>query len=170
MCVWLKKHWEKTRVTSAIEGTRHVSLWNNVGVRDSCMPSDGFESKSHTVLRLGAAMIVVATTADIAFAGATKKVAKGLVQSPITSSTLAWEASPGFRGWMSPWPVMLRAHHSSVGCRQRTLLRDRIDNLGKKKRRWFADLKTNSLVLIYSLIKHLLNASVFAFFLVAMIR
>ena len=66
------------------------------------MPSDGFESKSHTVLRLGAAMIVVATTADIAFAGDTKKVAKGLVQSPITSSTLAWEASTGFRGWMSP--------------------------------------------------------------------
>lgn len=76
MRVWLKKHWEETRGTSAVEGTRHVSLWNNVGVRDSSMPSDGFEPKSHTVLRLGAAMIVVvATTADIAFAGATKKVA-----------------------------------------------------------------------------------------------
>lgn len=107
MCVWLKKHWEETRGTSAVGGTRHVSLWNNVGVRDSSMPSDGFEPKSHTVLRLGAAMIVVvATTADIAFAGATKKVAKGLVQSPVTSSTLAWEASPGFRGWMSPWPAI----------------------------------------------------------------
>lgn len=36
-----------------------------------------FEPKSHTVLRLGAAMVVVvATTADIAFAGATKKVAR----------------------------------------------------------------------------------------------
>lgn len=107
MCVWLNNHLEKTRATLEVEDTLHVSLWNNVGVRDSCMPSDGFEPKSHTVLRLGAAMIVVvATTADTAFAGATKKVAKGLVQQPIISSTLAWEASTGFRGWTSPWPAI----------------------------------------------------------------
>lgn len=107
MYIWLNKPWEKTQATIAIEDTPHVSLWNNVGVRDSYMPSDGFEPKSHTVLRLGAAMIVVvATTTDISFAGATKKVAKGLVQPPVISSTLAWEASTGFHGWMSPWPAI----------------------------------------------------------------
>lgn len=58
-------------------------------MRDSCALYDGFEPESHTALRLGAAAVVVATTADIAFVGATKKVAKGLVLSPILSSTLA---------------------------------------------------------------------------------
>lgn len=43
------------------------------------MLNDGLEPDCHTVLRLGAAAsVVVATMADTAFVGATKKVAKGL--------------------------------------------------------------------------------------------
>lgn len=91
-----------------------------------------FEPKSHTVLRLGAAMVVVvATTADIAFAGATKKVARATNHFQHTGL--------GSKHWV-PWmdvsmaSHLLCAHHSSVGCRQRTLLRDRIDNLEKEKK------------------------------------
>ena len=53
----------------------------------------GFGPESHTVLRFGAvATIVFAISPAVVVVGATKGVAKGLVQSSIISITPAWEA------------------------------------------------------------------------------
>lgn len=68
-------------------------MWNNLDVRDLCMLYDGFGPGSHTVLRFGTvATVAFAVSPDVAVVGATKRVARGLVQFPNISIALAWEA------------------------------------------------------------------------------
>lgn len=88
---------------------------------------DGFGQEFHTVFRFGASTIVVfATTADVVFVGASKKI-----QTPKLSSTLAWEPlGPKDRG-LHCHPL---ASYSSFWCGVQTknTLRDRTDNLAKR--------------------------------------
>lgn len=88
-------------------------------MRDLCILYDGFGPGSHIVLGFGTtATVVFAMSPDVVVVGATTRVARGLGQSLIVSITLAWEA----RMEASVASHLLHAHHSSVGCRQRTYL------------------------------------------------